>query len=300
VTEPKRRVTTESNTENALCPYIQQRLPDYLHFGLTAVEQQQIQAHLARCNSCAQRVQEARLLDVDLQAEADRHQPRLSREASLRIQHQVYRRMQRSLVWQRTGQIVRLGTAIATLLLLLVGSFLFGRFWLPNLANSTSEVGEATNLPEAPLPIPTAIPTAPPPIPEPNKPAIEVIGNGRINAWDSWVSVAPGLSPEQLAATIMDAALTRNEAFLNDLFVGMGAAQRPTAQLWLRIGNRCPQPLNATDFVFTRKPIPLPTVTAISIGYKDYQVGEIKMRQIAGDWFATFTRIPAVNPCLHQ
>lgn len=294
-------VTTESNTESALCHYIQQRLPDYLHVGLTAVEHQQIQAHLAQCNSCAQQVQEARLLDSDLQAEADRYQPRLSREASLRIQNQVYRRMQRSLVWQRTGQIVRLGTAVAALVLLLAGSFLFGRFWLPNLANSTSETGEATTLPEAPLPVPTAIPTAPPPLLEPAKPMVELglIENGRINAWDSWASVAPGQTPEQLAATITNAALTRDAAYLNDLFTGMGAAQQPTAQLWLRISHRCTQRLTADDFVFSRHAIPLQTVTAVSIWYHDHLVGEIKMRQVAGDWFATFTRIPSVNPCLH-
>lgn len=283
-----------------MCHYIQQHLPDYLHVGLTAVEHRQIQAHLAQCNNCAQRVQEARLLDADLQAEANRYQPRLSRDASLRIQRQVYRRMQRSLVWQRTGQIVRLGTAVAALVLLLAGSFLFGRLWLPLLANSSSETGEATSLPAAPLPQPTAIPTTLPPTAEPEKPAVDMIGNGRSNAWDSWRSVTPGQMPEQLAATIMDAALARDEAYLTDLFVALGAAQQPTAQLWLRISNRCPQSLSAADFVFTRRAIPLPTITAVSIWYNHHEIGEIKMRQVAGDWFATFTHTPAVSPCLHQ
>ena len=130
VTEHNRSVTSESQTESPLCHFVQQRLPDFLHRGLTAVDHQQIHAHLAQCDRCARRVQEARLLDDDLQAEADRYQPRLSRDASLRIQNQVYKRMQRSLVWQRTGQVVRLSTAVAALMLLLAGSFLFGRFSL--------------------------------------------------------------------------------------------------------------------------------------------------------------------------
>jgi hypothetical protein len=97
----------------------------------------------------------------------------------------------------------------------------------------------------------------------------------------------------------MDAALARDEAYLTDLFVGLGAARQPTTKLWLRIGNRCSQSLTSADFVFSRRAIPLPTVTAVSIWYSDHQVGEIKMRRIEGNWFATFTRIPSVNPCLY-
>ena len=129
--EQNRKVTAELNTESVLCQFVRQRLPDFLHYDLTAVEQRQIKAHLAQCDGCAQRVQEARLLHADLQAEADRYQPRLSPDASLRIQNKVYRRMRRSLVWRHTGQVLRFSTAVAALVLLLGGSILFGRFWLP-------------------------------------------------------------------------------------------------------------------------------------------------------------------------
>ena len=306
MTEHNRSVTSDYKTDSPLCQFVQQRLPDFLHRGLTAVEHQQIQAHLAQCDTCAQRVQEARLLDNDLQAEADRYQPRLSRDASLRIQNQVYKRMQRSLVWQRTGQVIRLSTAVAALVLVVAGSFLFGRFWLPNLgtpvgdeltASETLATGESVTLPEAPLPQPTAVPTARPAIAEPEP--VATTGNGRVSAWQSWTSAAPGQSPEELAATIMDAALARDEAFLDDLFVGMGAAQQPTTQLWLRVGSRCSQPLATDNFLFTRRAIPLLTVTSVSIWYDQHLVGEIKMRQIDGEWFTTFTRTPSVNPCLH-
>jgi len=289
-----------------MCQFVQQRLPDYLHRDLTAVEQQQIQAHLAQCNSCAQRVQEARLLDADLQAEADRYQPRLSHGASLRIQNKVYRRMQRSLVWQRTGQVLRLGTAVAALILLLGGSFLFGRFWFPFLTAETNTAGETTTLPGLPPPGPTAAPTAAPAIPTPapletmaEPPAVlESSRDGRVNAWDHWIAVAPGQSPEQLAATIVSAAWGGDEAYLSDLFVGMGAARQPTARMWFSVANRCRQTLNSDDFVYTRHPIPLLTVTSVSLWYDSRLVGEIKMRQIQGEWFATFARTPAISPCL--
>jgi len=288
---------------------VQQRLPDYLHRDLTAVEYQQIQIHLAQCNNCAQRVQEARLLDADLQAEADRYQPRLSHDASLRIQRKVYRRMQRSLVWQRTGQVLRLGTAVAALILLLGGSFLFGRFWFPFLTAETNTAGETITLPGLPPPGPTAVPTAAPaiPTPKPEEAAVEPLDiladmshNGRVNAWDHWVSAAPGQTPEQLAATIISAALSSNEDRLTELFVGMGAAQTPTARMWLSVANRCQRTLSGDDFVFARHRIPLLTITSVSIWYDGHLVGEIKMRQVQGEWFATFTRTPIVYPCSPQ
>ena len=302
MTEQKSKASTESNTDRAFCPLVQQWLPGYLRYELTAVQHQQIQAHLAQCDSCTQLVQEARLLDADLRAEADRFRPRLSHDASLRIQHQVYRRMQRSLVWRRAGQFVQFGTAVTALILLLAGSFLFGRFWLQSLGETSVETtGETTTLPEAPQSEPTVVPTAPPAIPTPQavEAVAELAANGRSHAWDNWVAAAPGQTPEQLSGTIMNTALARNGAYLNDLFVAMGAAQQPTANLWLRIGNRCPQSLSASDFEFIRRRIPLPNLASVSVLYDGHLVGEIKMRQVAGEWFATFTRIPTVNPCLH-
>ena len=308
MTKDKGKATAQAKQNETMCHLVQQWLPGYLRWELTAVQQQQVKAHLAECDRCAQQVQEARLLANDLQAEADRYQPRLSQAASLRIQRQVYRRMRRSLVWQRTGQVVRLATAVATLILLLGGSFLFGRFWLPFLTNSSATSGDSTPLlEELPPPGPTAVPTTAPVAPEPEIATIvepppsltDPAENGRrINAWDHWVSVAPGQSPEELAALITDTALANDEALLADLFVGMGAAQTPTARMWLSISNRCQDNLSSADFRFIRHPIPLPTVTAVSIWHNSHLVGEIKMRQVQGEWFATFTRTPAINVCL--
>lgn len=307
MTERKSRVVTERNKPNAWCQLVQQLLPDYLHYDLTGVEMQQFQAHLAQCDSCAQQVQEARLLDADLQAEADRHRPQLSRQASLRIQNQVYRRMQRSLVWQRTGQFLRVSTAVAAMILLLGGGVLFGRFWLPYLATEDNIAGETSEFPDLPPLGPTAVPTAAPTIPIPAPVEIEeeapipnltTESNPRFNAWDHWTAAAPGQTPEELAATIMTAALSQDTAYLNELFVGMGASQQPTARMWLRLSNNCQSIIQSDDFLFARHPIPLRNVTAVSIWYNGHLVGEIKMRQVQGEWFATFTRTPAINPCL--
>lgn len=302
--EQNRKAPAQTDRDEVPCHLVQLWLPGYLHGELTAIQRRQIQAHLAQCNHCAQQVQEARLLTNDLQAEADRYQPRLTRDASLRIQSNVYRRMQRSLVWQRTGQIIRLSMAVTTLLVLLAGSFLFGRFWLPFLANPAvdSPAGEATTLPGEAQLVPTAAPTPAPaiPAPQPAENVIDTVGNGRRNASDHWTAAAPGQPPEQLAATIMAAALARDAATLNNLFVGMGAVQMPTANLWLQIGNRCQQSPSAADFTFIQRPIPLRHLASVSIWYENHLVGEIKMRQVQGEWFATFTRTPAVNPCLAQ
>ena len=241
------------------------------------------------------------MLTNDLQVEADRYQPRLSSDASLRIQQQVYRRMQRSMVWQRAGEIVRMGTAVAALVLLLMGSFVFGRFWIDSLSNLPEEAtpGDTIIEQELPVPGPTAVPTLPPAIP--NEQSVELSDpsprNGRVNTWDSWVSVAPGQHPEQLAATIMTTALAQEKTHLNNLFIAMGAAQSPTAGMWLRLGNRCQQGLLASDFEFTRRPIVLSNIASVSILYNNYHVGEIKMRQVQGQWFATFSRVPTANPC---
>jgi hypothetical protein len=217
--------------------------------------------------------------------------------------------MQRSLVWQRTGQALRLATAVAALILLLGGSFLFGRFWFPFLTAETNTAGETTALPGLPPPGPTAVPTTAPAIPTPASQEVEIESppvleettrNGRANAWDHWVAAAPGQTPEQLAATIVSTALDSDETYLNELFVGLGAAQQPTARMWLSVANRCRNSLSSEDFVYARHPIPLLTVTSVSIWYDGHQVGEIKMRQIQGEWFATFARTPAVYPCSSQ
>jgi hypothetical protein len=217
--------------------------------------------------------------------------------------------MQRSLVWQRTGQALRLATAVATLVLLLGSSFLFGRFWFPFLTTETNTAGETTTLPDLPPPGPTTVPTSAPaiPIPAPQEtvvepPAVleETSANGRVNAWDHWSAVAPGQTPEQLAATIVSTALVNDEVYLNKLFVGMGAAKQPTARMWLSVANRCQLDLSSDDFVFARHPIPLLTITSVSIWYEGHLAGEIKMRQIQGEWFATFARTPAVYPCSSQ
>jgi hypothetical protein len=218
--------------------------------------------------------------------------------------------MQRSLVLQRTGQVLRLGTAVATLILLLGGSFLFGRFWLPYLTAETT-TGKTTTFPDLPPPGPTTVPTAAPaislpPSPEesvvetPRQTELETAQNGRMNAWDHWGAAAPGQTPEQLAALIVSTALANDKPYLNELFVGMGAAQQPTANMWLSVTGRCRTNLSSDDFLFTRHPIPLLTVTSVSLWYDGHMVGEIKMRQIEGEWFATFTRTPAINPCLAQ
>lgn len=297
MTEPKNNTQTD-----VVCRLVKQWLPGYLRHELTAVQRRQVQAHLAECDSCAQLVQEARLLDAELQTEANYYQPRLSNEASLRIQNQVYRQMQRSLAWQRTGQVARLGMTFAALVVLLLGSFTFGRFWLSFLANPPGETltGESIITEEVPQPAPTAVPTAPPLIPTPAPvERIESPSNSdRTNAWDHWEPVFVGQSPEQLAETIMHTALTEDEALLTDLFVGMGAAGSPAARLWLRLGERCIHRPAASDFDFIRLQIPLPNITTVSIWYADHMVGELKMRRIAGEWFATFTRVPAINPCL--
>ncbi|VAW31930.1 hypothetical protein MNBD_CHLOROFLEXI01-3657 [hydrothermal vent metagenome] len=294
MTSQKSKQTTELEADGALCRLVQTWLPGYLHSELTAVQQRQLQAHLAQCNSCAQRVQEARLLDADLQAEANRYQPRLSQNMSLHIQKRVYRRMQRSLMWQRTTRFVQISTAVAALVVLLAGSFLFSRFWLSFLANPPTETpvaGEELNLPAVPQPVATV---------EVQLPNADLeIENGRLDLRDTQTSLTPGQTPEQLAATLVTTALAKDARSLNGLFVRTGMAQESSVRIWLLFSKRCQWSLDsATDLQFTRRQSQLSNLATILIWYDGKRVGEIKMRRFSDNWFITFTQPPAINQCL--
>ncbi len=96
----------------------------YLKRGLDDDRQQTIRNHLATCDACARSLRETKTLETQLYAQAARHRPMLSPQASARVQERVYRRMRRAIIMQRITQFAGAGIALA-LLALIVGFMFF-------------------------------------------------------------------------------------------------------------------------------------------------------------------------------
>lgn len=77
------------------CQRVEAWLMAYLKEGLSPVQTQRVNEHLAVCDGCTRSLREAQILDAELRVQAARHQPVLAPEASTRIQDAVYRRMRR-------------------------------------------------------------------------------------------------------------------------------------------------------------------------------------------------------------
>jgi hypothetical protein len=102
------------------CSQLRTQLPAYFDGELSAARQQAIRDHLAACDDCARYAREAQALEASLFAAADHYRPRLSPQASARVQERVYRRMRRAVLMQPatrfTGRAVALVTLVALVL----------------------------------------------------------------------------------------------------------------------------------------------------------------------------------------
>lgn len=103
------------------CRQVDDRLMAYVKGGLSAAKRQAVADHLLACASCARAAEEARALDAQLLAEADRLGPALSRTASARIQERIYRTMRRGLIMQRISKSFTRLAGLAALAALVIG-----------------------------------------------------------------------------------------------------------------------------------------------------------------------------------
>lgn len=272
------------------CQIVQKHLTAYMKNGLDKQTHRQFALHIATCDPCAQQLDEARLLEEALYAEAASQRPFLSRTASQRIQQNMAQRLQRALWWQRTRTLLQTGVTVA--LTLFIFGFLLSTFWLSlqNEVTNSSVVELAEREVEV---LETAVPTVLPQtlLNDPNS-------HPSLTPFDSLQSATPGFTPEQLSHLIVETALQGDEEALRNYFVAMPSWRDPTITIWRHFARRCASTVQASDLEYLRISTKQMVVVSVNLIYDDAVVGEIKLRQFNGEWFAIFTRPPAVNQCL--
>lgn len=271
------------------CDWVQTHLMAYLKNGLPAAERSALAEHLTTCDTCAQTVQEAKTLEADLLASAGNHWPKLSQEASLRIQKQVYRRMRRALVVRRTVALFQMAGAVVTSILLLGGALLFGNQWVAFLSNPSAIGGEQpTTVTQPQTTHVTATATAVSPTisnaPPPQLPA-------------ELTSTTPGATPEEVVYAFMEATLTQKSEDMAELLGLMRSNKEPTLRMWRNFSQRCGGLFTADSLQY--KAIPLqPIITARVEMYQNGRfIGDIKVRFIHNNWFIFFAPIPSISNC---
>lgn len=294
------------------CREAEENLVAYAKRDLPPAQQQAVAAHLAACDACAQALRDFRALEAELRAAAARPRASLSPAASQRIQRQVYRRMRLSLVWQRLFRTVETAVSVTAVLLMVGAISVIGYFWLQFLANPSAPVAgdgtrvsapAAATLAATAAPLPTTVASQLAPMPQPATPQqTETTARPLPPYWQDLNSVTPGQRPSQISQTIVAAALAGDQAQLNQIFAAMGSAHDPTVQLWQQFSRRCQLTLTADALTYQELspgvPFDGPIVKSVYLLYAGRYVGEVKLRLIDGDWYAFFTRPPAVNDCL--
>ena len=288
---------------NVNCEQLNEHLIPYLKGDLTREQMARINAHLQTCDRCALRVHEARRLEAELYHTAVLPAKPLSEDASLRIQANVYRKMRRTIFLRRTGQLVQASSAIALFAFALVGTFALATYWLPFMSDNADPIVPASNyiIAEKGLAEDTAVTDS-----EIdtliNEQTIEQPLNYYRSAFtDSLVSATPGQTPEEIAAAILDSALSRDHEQLFALFAATSVMQEPNTRMWKIFANRCDATIGSSrDFDIIKAPLPFEHIASVRLYYNDRFSGEIKMRKFNGEWFTTFTQTPYLNQCIQD
>ncbi len=127
-----------SKKRELTCHQVEDQLMAYLKGGLPASHSEVIRNHLASCEACTASVREAETFEAELLAEAARHRPALSTRASNRIQEQIYRRIRRGLLIQRTTQFAGRVVGMVALLALILAILLVW-LWVPQEGDETAD-----------------------------------------------------------------------------------------------------------------------------------------------------------------
>lgn len=295
--------------QNIFCDQVEVQLVAFLKGGLSPAERRIITRHLSTCDRCALALRDLNTLEAELKVEANRYRPRLSPEASQRIQEQVYRRMRLSLVWQRMFQVVKTGFAFATFVVV-VGVFaVFGYQWLQFMANPEPTPGAVIEV----APISAVVETAAPAIAPTSAPA-ERPSPTDLNEsdpelsppdfhvpiyWQQLASPMPGKAPHQITRSVVEAALAGETAVLSSHFVAMGESrQEPNLRMWGLFSRRCDEAVTVRDFSYRQLPTGESPMTAVYIYHNDRYTGEIKFRFINENWYPVYANPPFLNVCL--
>jgi len=300
--------------QNIFCDQVDAQMVVYFKGGLSPAERRIITRHLSTCDRCAWAFRDLTTLETELKAEAARYQPRLSPEASQRIQEQVYRRMRLSLVWQRMFQAVKTGFAFAAFLVFVGVAGILGYQWLQFIANpepapgTSFEVTTAPAVVETAVPAPQIAPTAvpieqPPRLPgsDSDQAAQELVPKttGVPNYWQSIQSPMPGQAPRRITQNVVESALAGNrEALISHLVAVGNSQQEPALRMWGLFSSRCDHTVTAADFTYRQLPTGDSPMTAVYIYYDDRYTGEIKFRDINENWYPVYSNPPHLNVCL--
>ena len=293
------------------CETAVSHLMAYVKGDLSPQWQQAVQQHIAGCDTCAQAVQEARLLDTELLAAAQQQRPALSPEASQRIQEQVYRRMRRALFLYRTRDMVQMAGAFAVTAVAFVILALFGGQWLHFLASSdpTMPVQTVTAvMVETMTEMETAVVTEPAvveetavaealPVAVPIAVSETAVTSYLPPYWANLQTLTPGYTPAEVAEELFTAALAGEDETLNQLFAAMRTPRQPTLRLWLMLYRRCLSNNITPDLQYNVVPAVPTLIARVDVYNGDHFVSEVKMRRINNEWFIVYTSYPAVKGC---
>ncbi|MBE2198019.1 MAG: hypothetical protein IAE79_05375 [Anaerolinea sp.] len=289
--------------DSVTCAQVEANLFAYLQEDLPAARLTALQKHVHQCDTCAQALAEARLLDGELRMAANRQPTSLSPEASLRIQEQVYRRMRRALWFHRARDATQLVGALAVTAVSLIFLFLFGSRWVqfvatPSISEQAIAVETgATAVPPSIDPIESA--STPLPRPTPVVEKVEAVGEERPYPLylARLTTITPGQTPEEVAATLFAVTFAGDAARLEQLFVAMHAAHEPAMRLWLHVHKRCAAHMDASMIRYEVVPDDLQFIARVDVYQNDRYVGELKMRRLNGEWYTVFTTYPLLTGC---
>lgn len=290
-----------------ICCQVESLLAGYRERSLSKDQQQRVRHHLATCDSCAQALREMEQLDAELSLEALHHRPRLSPEASVRIQERVYQQMRRGLVFQRARHLgERLSERLATAAMIMVVvamALMIGR-GAPDtyLDDGTAEV----------IVVPSEVEYRPP-VALTATPLLEEVTAVVPATPQPSIPFAPHHTPEQLAEMVLQAALHNDGRQLQTLFSGVsGTDPQGTARVWQRL-SKC-RGLDLSELRYEIWP-QAAQVIRVDIHY-DTQLSEdrydpslqaalpaaaeLKMRLIDGNWHIFFAPYPSIIHKCHR
>lgn len=247
------------------CEAVEANLTAYLKGGLAPSATEALREHLLHCDGCTQAVQEARALDARLYAEAPRRLYDVPPHFSEQVQEDVYRRMRRALVLQRTRAFTsRVATVIVSVLFLVTLAIMMGP-WLRYLATveaTPTPANVARQERAIPTPVATTVPAAPMVVaPTPS------LAERRASALPT-----ERQSPADGARDLLEAAIGGDKPRVRTLLVG---TRSRAPRVWARL-EACQGAIAADDLHY--RTIRYRTRFAgVRVHYGDHFAGEMKL-----------------------
>lgn len=275
-------VNPERQPQSLTCAAVETNLVAYLKDGLNSGLEAAVRAHLLQCPACADLVQEARELDAALYAAAPRRPDRLPSGLSAQFQEDVYRRMRRALVFQRTRAFTGRVVTVLVTFLFVVGLGLMVGPWLRYLATvdatPTPPAVASQGLAVLPSPTPAVLP--------PTAAALQVVPTATLPVEYH--------SPADSVRALLEAAIAGNDDRVQRLLVGTRTrARRVRARL-----EPCRGALDAGRLHYSTVRYET-NVAGVRIRYDNRRVGEVKLLlREDGYWYLHYLHYDSLDSIL--